>query len=165
MSSDSPPVLVSACLLGEVCRYNAVRRHNSRVIDSSEPRLPVCPEVWGGLPTPRPAADIVGGDGADVLDGKARVIDETGRDVTEAFLSGAQKVLETAQSTGARKALLKSRSPSCGCGELSRADGSRTAGNGVTAALLLRHGIEVESTEFDQAKPDDSSAPDCSPLG
>lgn len=98
--------------------------------------LPVCPEQLGGLPTPREAADITGGDGYDVLAGRARVMTKTGSDLTEPFIRGAQQVLFIAQFQNIESAFLKARSPSCGL-----------AGTiGVTAALLRLHNIRV--TEF-----------------
>jgi uncharacterized protein YbbK (DUF523 family) len=88
--------------------------------------LPVCPEQLGGLSTPREAADLVGGDGADVLKGKARVITRSGEDVTESFCLGARQVLQIALQQNIRGIFLKSGSPSCGI----------TPQIGVTAALL-----------------------------
>jgi uncharacterized protein YbbK (DUF523 family) len=107
--------------------------------------IPVCPEESGGLPTPRPPAEIVGGDGNDVLDGTAKVMTDDGTDVTEAFLKGAHHALEAAQSNGATHVILKARSPSCGCGDIydGTFSGTLTSGDGVTTALLKRHGIIV----------------------
>lgn len=109
----------------------------------------VCPEEDGGLATPRPAAEIRGGDGSDVLDGRARVVTEGGVDVTEAYLEGARIALERAREAGARTAILKSRSPSCGRGCIYDGSFSRTLkeGEGVTAALLEREGIQVLTEE------------------
>ena len=99
------------------------------------------------MPTPRPAVEIVGGDGNDVLDGKARVLTADGVDKTEEFLKGAQFALELAQSQSATSVILKSKSPSCGCGEIYDGTFSKilSSGDGVTTALLKRHGIEVIS--------------------
>ncbi len=91
--------------------------------------LPVCPEQLGGLATPRTAADLVGGDGADVLAGRARVITRDGNDVTDNFIEGARQVLEIVLRQKIRGIFLKSGSPSCGL----------TPRLGVTAALLLQH--------------------------
>ena len=122
-----------------------------------EELIPVCPEQLGGLSTPRPPAEIVGGDGVDVLDGCASVITVEGEDKTSEFLGGAHQTLEIAKSQNAAHAVLKSRSPSCGCGRIY--DGSFTGelgdGDGVTAALLRRHGIRV-MTEAD-IETDESS--------
>lgn len=107
--------------------------------------VPVCPEVLGGLGTPRRPAEIVGGDGTDVLDGAARVLDDRGADVTAQYLTGAAAALRAARATGARRAVLADGSPSCGSSHLH--DGSFAGrvrpGVGVTAALLRREGIEV----------------------
>ncbi len=104
--------------------------------------FPFCPEQLGGLPTPRAAATIVGGAGADVLAGRARVVDTDGRDVTDAFLRGARETLAICRRFTVHTVWLKARSPSCGVGRTSR-DGRPGDGDGVTAALLKRHGIDV----------------------
>ena len=128
-------VLVSACLAGLCTRYDGKLRPSPACLEALAGRhwLPVCPEQLGGLPTPRPAADLTGGDGYDVLAGRARVVTEGGQDVTRNFLQGARQCLALAQAQNIRKAYLKARSPSCGM----------TPRTGVTAALLLQHGIEV----------------------
>lgn len=149
---DNPDVLlVSACLAGHRCRFDGSSSTDAdirRVVAEGRAVL-VCPEVDGGLGTPRPAAEIVGGDGADVLAGRARVVTRDGRDVTDAYVAGARRALEAARRTGARKAILKARSPSCGRGLIY--DGtftrSTTTGDGVTAALLAEAGIEVVTDE------------------
>ena len=107
--------------------------------------LLVCPEEDGGLGTPRPAAEIQGGDGSDVLEGRARVVTEAGVDVTEEYLAGARIALDRARSAGATTAILKARSPSCGKGCIYDGTFTRTPieGDGVTAALLEREGIHV----------------------
>lgn len=109
--------------------------------------LPVCPEQLGGLPTPRPPAEIVGGSGEDVLDGTARVLTCDGIDITDNYLRGAREVLRLAQLAGAQEVILKERSPSCASCEIY--DGSFTgklkAGCGVTTALLRRNGFRVVS--------------------
>ncbi len=109
--------------------------------------IPVCPEQLGGLPTPRNPAEIVGGDGDDVLDGKARVIDLEGNDVTRQFLAGAEQALQLAQKVGATVAILKENSPSCGSSHVydGSFSGNKKPGVGVTAALFRRNGIRVES--------------------
>ena len=105
----------------------------------------VCPEEDGGLGTPRPPAEIVGGDGHDVLDGTARVVTKQGVDVTAEYVRGAEIAFAAAREAGAATAVLKSRSPSCGRGCVYDGTFTRTptAGDGVTAALLKRNGIEV----------------------
>ncbi|WDD91725.1 DUF523 domain-containing protein [Burkholderia sp. FERM BP-3421] len=145
-----PRILVSACLLGAPVRYDGspkTLRHPLLAQWQAENRLvPICPEWAGGMPTPRPPAEIQRAASGDaVLDGVARVVDLARHDVTEAFVAGARAALALAREHGCRHALLTDASPSCG----SRAiyDGSfsgrRHGGAGVTAALLARHGIAV----------------------
>lgn len=144
-------VLVSACLLGEKVRYNgADAASGSRILTDwlAEDRVVAfCPEVAGGLGVPRPAAEIRGDGGGSVLDGTARVMTRAGDDVTAAFRRGAELALRSAVSSGARVAVLKEGSPSCGSGFVHDGSfsGRRKPGPGVTAALLERHGIRVFS--------------------
>lgn len=141
--------LVSACLLGVKCRYDGGHTLTDLVQELNETvdLIPVCPEQLGGLTTPRPAAQIDAGDGKDVLEGTAKVKTvEAGRDVTDNYRRGAEAALAIARFYGASKAYLKTRSPSCGCGEISR-DGKRLPGDGVTTALLKREGLEVIPVE------------------
>jgi len=152
-------VLVSACLLGRPVRYDGRSKPvHAEILDRwrEEGRLvPYCPEVGGGLPVPRPAAEISGtGGGEGVLNGTARVVTGSGEDVTDAFLRGAHQALETARRFGVRVAVLKEFSPSCGVTQIN--DGTftrrRTPGIGVTTALLERHGIRVfPETDLDNA--------------
>lgn len=143
--------IVSGCFAGFQCRYDqrsaSVAEIQALVREGQA--IPVCPEQLGGMPTPRLPAEILGGNGDDVLDGKARVVDSAGNDVTEPFVAGAWEVLRLAQAVGATEAILKERSPSCGScliydGTFS---GTRKPGAGVTASLLARHGIRVFSEE------------------
>jgi uncharacterized protein YbbK (DUF523 family) len=144
-------VLVSACLAGRACRFDGSSNEDSEVarLVAEGRAVLVCPEEDGGLETPRPPAEIVGGDGHDVLAGRARVVTRDGRDVTGAYLAGARKALEAARAAGASRAILKARSPSCGKGAIY--DGSFTrrldTGDGVTAALLSEAGITVQTDE------------------
>ena len=130
-------VLVSACLLGARCRYagDGKRLGGLDALMRCAQIVPMCPEIYGGLPTPRAPAERRGD----------RVINRDGADVTAEFERGAQEALELAELFGARFALLKERSPSCGSGEIY--DGSfggvRVNGDGVAAALLKAHGVEV----------------------
>jgi uncharacterized protein YbbK (DUF523 family) len=145
------PVLVSACLAGRACRFDGSASPDDwvgRLVASGQAVL-VCPEVDGGLGTPRPPAEIVGGSGDDVLAGRARVVTSDGTDVTDAYIVGAERALATAVRSGARLAVLKARSPSCGRGAIYDGSFSETtaAGDGVTAALLRANGIEVVSDE------------------
>jgi uncharacterized protein YbbK (DUF523 family) len=111
--------------------------------------IPICPEQLGGLSTPRPPALIVNGDGEDVICGRAQVINELGEDVTEAFLKGARESLSLAKLMGAHKAFLKARSPSCGL-RTPYCSSDTGYGIGVTAALLLRNGIEVIEVDTEE---------------
>ena len=136
-------ILVSACLAGEPVRYDAkscpvalVQRLLAQGLAKS-----ICPECLGGLPTPRPAAEIQGGSGEDVLAGRARVIDATGEDVTAAFIEGAHQALRIVKLHNASAIVLKENSPSCG----SHFNGQKQAGLGVTAALLKQYGFDVLS--------------------
>ncbi len=137
-------IIVSACLAGVRCRYDGksadVKEIKSLVGEGKA--LPLCPEQLGGLPTPRFPSEIVAGSGEEVLDGKARVINECGKEVTRQFVRGARAVADLAELVGAGQAVLKKGSPSCGCGRIKR-KGRLVKGNGVCAALLLRAGIEV----------------------
>ncbi|WP_309227722.1 MULTISPECIES: DUF523 domain-containing protein [unclassified Mycolicibacterium] len=157
--------IVSACLSGMPCRYDGRARPDKDVIDavSSGQALPLCAEVLGGLPTPRPAAEIVGGDGHDVLDGRARVVSVNGDDLTDAFIAGAKAVADTAIAQGARRAILQARSPSCGCGSIY--DGTHSGvlqpGDGVVAAELRRRGVHVEERSGNSTAP---SEPDQNPI-
>ncbi len=144
-----PATIVSACLLGRACRYDGGSKPSASVAAWLDARggevVPVCPEELGGLGTPRPAAWLVGGDGAAVLDGRARVLRQVdGTDVTDAFIEGARQAF--ALATGADVAVLKARSPSCGCHQ-SWIDGAVRSGDGVFAAMLRRRGIALRSDE------------------
>lgn len=141
-------LLVSACLLGRPVRYDGRSSAFQERLAELQRRgrvVAFCPEVAGGLLVPRPPAEIVGGDGKDVWSGAAWVVTRDGSDVSEAFLRGARLALALAQEHGVVAAVLKARSPSCGNAQIY--DGSHTGmlvdGMGVTAALLMEHGIEV----------------------
>ncbi|WP_031043252.1 DUF523 domain-containing protein [Streptomyces sp. NRRL F-5650] len=146
-------ILVSACLLGRPVRYDGgAKPVGDEVVARwrGEGRVVVfCPEVSGGLPVPRAPAEIVGGDGGDVLDGVARVLTEGGEDVTRQFVRGARLALDAARGAGARVALLKESSPSCGSLRVydGRFAGARVPGHGVTTALLRRAGVRVFSED------------------
>ncbi|AXP05853.1 DUF523 domain-containing protein [Pseudomonas sp. FP2300] len=141
-------ILVSRCLLGHRVRYDGGASGPFDQLQQwlDEGRVvPLCPEVAGGLPTPRAAAEIPGGQGGQVLDGQAAVITTEGEDVSAQFLSGANQALELVRAHGIQIAVLKANSPSCGNrltydGTFS---GVKVSGEGVTAALLKRHGVRV----------------------
>ncbi len=142
-------VLVSACLLGEACRYDGKAKGSDRVRRALEGKevVPVCPETGSGLGIPRPAVELRGGTGEAVLAGRARaVVAATGEDRTVAFRYGAELALEAARRFGATVAVLKERSPSCGT-QGTYVDGAVVPGRGVTAALLHSAGITVLSDE------------------
>ena len=132
-------LLVSACLLGTPCRYDGTGKLIPEIQTLTAlgyTLIPVCPEILGGLPTPRPPAEI-GPDG--------RVLTKAGDDVTHAYRQGAEYALQLAQRHGCALAILKERSPSCGCGLVydGSFSGQLIPGDGITAQLLLEHGITV----------------------
>jgi len=129
------PVLVSVCLLGIPCRWHGRRaKRRDALLERLKKKyvlVPVCPEQLGGMPTPRSGEYLQGGTGADVLDGRLRIIDtETGRDLTDFHVNGSRYTLEIAETVGARRAYLKGGSPCCDR-------------EGVTGELLRRAGIKV----------------------
>lgn len=137
-------VMISACLLGIHCRYDGKHSLCPYLADfvNSIPFIPFCPEQLGGLPTPRPPANMTGGDGRDILSGRANVVNVEGEDITDAFKKGAEESLKLARLTGATVAIMKDKSPSCGlrtpyCGKPSG------FGIGVTAAFFESNRIKV----------------------
>jgi len=138
------PVLISGCLLGIECRYDGGHSRVEEIIEKAQEMqfIPICPEQLGGLPTPRAPSNIVKGDGKGVLAGHAQVINTLGEDVTRAFIKGAQESLKLARLTGAKKAILKNKSPSCGL-NTPYCETDTGYGLGVTAALLLSAGIKI----------------------
>ena len=137
------------CLCGVNCKYSGGNNYDESVLEiiNEGDAIPVCPEVMGGLGTPRVPHEIVGGDGFDVLEGRAKVLSKDGEDNTDAFIAGAKKVLEIAKKLDVKDVILKSKSPSCGNGKIY--DGSFSGvlidGVGVTTALLIKNGIVVRS--------------------
>ncbi|QGY39851.1 DUF523 domain-containing protein [Pseudodesulfovibrio cashew] len=135
------PIIVSACLAGVFCRYNGETEslHAVERLLREGRAIPFCPEVFGGLPTPRPPCEIRDG----------RVVDSEGNDRTEEFRRGAEEGLRLARLAGCNEAILKARSPSCGTGTVY--DGTftstRVPGNGFFAALLLENGFRVRTEE------------------
>lgn len=130
-------ILVSACLLGTDCKYNGKNNFNKKIsyLADRHTIIPICPEILGGLSTPRPPAEIRNG----------RVINKIGEDVTDAFVEGAKKTLDTAKKYNCKLAVLKANSPSCGCGEIYDGNFSKTliSGNGICAKMLIDNGIKV----------------------
>lgn len=144
-------ILVSSCLAGLEVRYNATHSLDSKIRQMVDEKkaITVCPELLGGFSTPREPAEIVGGDGEDVLAGNARVVEKSGRDVTDFYIAGAYLTLEKAQEYQATVVVLKEYSPSCGSAMIydGKFQGEKISGNGVTAVLLRRNGIRVVSEE------------------
>jgi len=147
-STQGKVILVSACLLALPTRYDGESKERSGIRELAEENclIPVCPEQLGGLPTPRPPAEIEEGDGEAVLAGNSAVTNELGDDVTNNYLDGAHCVLEIASVLDADLALLKEGSPACGVTRIKRAD-SDVQGMGVAAALLAREAIETKGVE------------------
>ena len=146
--------LVSACLLGIKCKWDGKIKPNRKIIEfvKKEILIPICPEQLGGLPTPRKPCGIFGGKGEDVLDGKAKVLSaRDGEEFTKNFIKGAEETLKIAKFFGIKEAMLKQGSPSCGFGKTYQLDkklkNRKIEGNGVTAALLKRYGIEIMTQE------------------
>lgn len=137
LASIKPKLLVSACLLGENCKYNGGNNYNDNAVLLGEKFeiIPVCPEVFGGLETPR--------DPCEILNGK--VISKSGRDCTAEYIDGAEKTLYVAGESNAVYALLKEKSPSCGKNYVYDGSFSKrlVCGNGITADLFMKNGILV----------------------
>lgn len=142
--------ICSACLLGINCRYdggNNLDKCPERIVleYTNHGLIPICPEQLGGLPTPRNGARIVQGDGYDVLEGRSKVLTDDGQDVTAQYIRGAYEVLRIAKALDISGSILKQGSPSCGSGFTQGGYSKRSVvkGDGVTAALLKKNGIEV----------------------
>lgn len=144
-------IMVSACLCGINTKYNGGNNISQNVLEliKKEGIIPICPEQLGGLATPRKSCEIYGGTGGDVLTRKAIVITSDGKNVTDNFLKGAYETLDIAKVFNVKKAILKSKSPSCGYNRIY--DGSFKknviSGNGVTAELLIKNKIKVFTEE------------------
>ena len=138
-------ILVSACLLGIYCRYDGREKQNEAVLALKERHelVPFCPEIYGGLPTPREPSEILQG----------RVRTRSGRDVTAEYEKGAAATVQVCQMLQCDCAILQDRSPSCGVGTIHNGlfDGGLVAGDGVTAAALRKAGIRIyTATEVQQ---------------
>lgn len=144
-------ILVSSCLAGLNVRYNGTHSLNHVIhkLVADNKAITICPELLGGFSTPREPAEIVGGNGEDVLDRRAKVVDRSGKDVTELYLKGAYATLEQAKKIHATVVVLKENSPSCGSLMIYNGEfkGKKIVGNGVTSALLIRNGFQVLSEE------------------
>lgn len=140
-SMKTNKIIVSACLAGLNCRYDGAAKPCEKVIQLvAEGRaMPVCPEQMGGLPTPRQSSEQVG----------ERVLCKDGADVTAEFIRGAEEALKMAKMIGATQAILKSKSPSCGCNQIydGTFSGTLVPGDGVFAALCKANGIAVKTED------------------
>ena len=134
-------ILVSACLLGHNCKYNGKNNKNEKVLEYTKDKyvIPVCPEVFGNLSIPRLPSEIIGN----------KVVNKRGKDVTNNFIDGANKTLEIAKKLNVKRALLKQKSPSCGCGKIYDGNFTNTIinGDGITTRILKENNIEVITEE------------------
>ncbi|MCL2335788.1 MAG: DUF523 domain-containing protein [Firmicutes bacterium] len=140
--------VVSSCLLGQKCRYNATDCYRPALLETlSDNYIKLCPELLAGLSIPRLPCEIVGGGGKEVLRGNAVILDRQGADITDVMVAGARKAAEICRQKGVTRAYLKSNSPTCGCGQVFDGSftGTLTGGNGLFAELLLQNGIDVVS--------------------
>lgn len=139
--TNKPNIIVSACLLGHNCKYNGGNNYCSKLEKLKEQYnfIEICPEVEGGLPIPRVPSEIING----------LVINKEGMDVTKNYNEGAKLALEKALKNNCRKAILKAKSPSCGCGKIYDGTFSKTLidGDGITTRLFKEHNIEVLTEE------------------
>ncbi|MBT3229417.1 MAG: DUF523 domain-containing protein [Candidatus Marinimicrobia bacterium] len=137
----SNSVLISACLLGEACRFDGRGKHNSELSNLLKDKtlIAVCPEVAGGLPIPRPPAEIVGD----------QVLRQNGEDVSLQFQSGAELCRDKGLAEGTNLAILKSRSPACGCGRVydGTFSGTLVEGDGIFTQHLKAAGVNCISDE------------------
>ena len=135
-------ILVSACLLGINCKYDGTNNLNEKVLDYIKDKevIPICPEILGGLSTPRPPSEII----------SDKVVNNEQKDVTKEYRKGAEESLKLAKLFNVKKALLKAKSPSCGCGKIYDGTFTKTLidGDGITTQLFKENNIEV-ITEID----------------
>ncbi len=143
--------LISACLLGVKCRWDGTDNTNDKALGllKKEVLIPVCPEQLGGLPTPRLCQEIQGGAGKEVLEKRAKVVNENGVDVTDQFVKGAEETLKIARLYQVKEFIGKSHSPSCSCSKIydGTFSGKSINGRGITAELLMRNGIKIREEE------------------
>ena len=144
-------IIVSACLAGVACRHDGTGRENELIQELAANRLamPMCPEVLGGREIPRTPCEIQGGTGADVIAGRAKVTDKNGKDVTKEIMEGVNTVLKAVERMNVTAVILKSKSPTCGCGSIydGSFSGKLIAGDGVLAAALKQKGVKVYTEE------------------
>lgn len=138
---EKEKILISACLIGLNCKYDGGNNENSKLVELMKEKdlVPICPEQLGGLKTPRASAERK----------QEKVITKEGVDVTKEYQKGAEEVLKLAKKLNIKKVILKSRSPSCGIDEIYDGTFSHNLvkGDGVTAELLKKNGIEVISSD------------------
>lgn len=142
------PVLISACLLGENCRYDGCNSLNSQLKNAPIHWIPVCPEIEGGMQTPRLKSELQDS-ASNILNNGTGILNENGDDNTGAFLTGAKKSLHTISGQAVKYAVLKSKSPSCGSGEIydGTFSGRLIPGNGILSQLALDAGLTVISSD------------------
>jgi uncharacterized protein YbbK (DUF523 family) len=143
-----PVIIISACLAGLHTRYDATAKPHPRLMELTNlaTLLPVCPEILGGLGIPRSPCYFVGGDGAVVLEGRARLIDKTGIDRTSFFLRAADETRRVVDLVSPALILFKEGSPSCGIQRVD-VEGSWQSGCGVVTAALRDSNIDIISEE------------------
>ena len=133
--------LCSACLLGIECAWNGKSKYNEKIAElaKTEILIPICPEQLGGLTTPRDPAEIKG----------EKIFTKKGQEVTEQFIKGAEETLRIAKLLNCKEAILKQKSPSCGCGIIHDGTFSKTLvdGDGITTKILKLNGIKVISED------------------
>lgn len=141
ITMEKEKILISSCLIGLNCKYDGGNNENSKLVELMKEKdlVPICPEQLGGLKTPRASAERK----------QEKVITKEGVDVTKEYQKGAEEVLKLAKKLNIKKAILKSRSPSCGIDEIYDGTFSHNLvkGDGVTAELLKKNGIEVISSD------------------
>lgn len=138
-------ILVSACLVGINCKYNGGNNYNDKIYQlvRDGKAIPLCAEQLGGLATPRVPSEI------KYINNKRYVINENGEDVTECFEKGAKEILEFVKKMNIDKAILKSKSPSCGKGKIYNGNFEKVLidGNGILAQMLIENGVEVINSD------------------
>ena len=146
--SNKNSAIISSCLIGINCRYNGKNCLSEylNVYMEKYNLIPVCPEQLGGLSTPRLKSEIKNGNGFDVVEGKAKVLNEKDIDITENFIKGANEVLKICKILKVNIAFFKEKSPSCGVRKIYN-NGKLCDGCGVTTALLLKNNIKVFGIE------------------
>ena len=139
-------ILVSACLVGLNCKYNGNNNYNQKIVElvKNGKAIPLCAEQLGGLTTPRYPSEI------KYINGKRKVIDKYGNDVTKEFELGAKVILDFVKQMNIKKAILKGKSPSCGVGKIydGNFNNNLVDGNGVLAQLLIENGVEVIDSDY-----------------